>query len=378
MSLHTLADSQTDTNAPQNGPLDPVGAVYSMTNSPEGNAVVAYDRAADGTLSLRAEYPTGGRGSGAVTPPTDPLGSQGSLFLDRERRLLFVVNPGSDELSVFREEDTQLTLLDKAPSGGPFPVSVAVHGDLVYVLNSGGEANITGFKLSEDGRLNALPGSTRILNAGGTQPPNIFRSPGQVGFHPQGDRLVVSHKEGDRVLVFGLDEQGRPSQQPTTSLSAGRVPFGFTFDERDNLLLVEVFGNGNPEGGAASSYRLEENGSTEVISASVTTSQAATCWITYGNDFAYVTNNDGHSVSTFRVDEDGSLSLVGNGVAAAIGDNAFPVDLDLTADGRYLYALNAGYGTLSMFRTEEDGSLTSLGQVNGLPALDGAQGIAVR
>lgn len=40
------------------------GAVYAMTNQPTGNAIVAYDRAQDGTLSLRGTFPTGGRGSG--------------------------------------------------------------------------------------------------------------------------------------------------------------------------------------------------------------------------------------------------------------------------------------------------------------------------
>ena len=39
-------------------------------------------------------------------------------------------------------------------SGGALPDSIAVHGNLVYVANSGnGDANYTGFRLGFDGRL---------------------------------------------------------------------------------------------------------------------------------------------------------------------------------------------------------------------------------
>jgi 6-phosphogluconolactonase len=41
------------------GPGTP-GAVYTMTNSPAGNAIEAYARASDGTLTPVGTYPTGG------------------------------------------------------------------------------------------------------------------------------------------------------------------------------------------------------------------------------------------------------------------------------------------------------------------------------
>src|SRR5919202_5258120 len=37
-------------------------AVYTMTNAAAGNAVLAFSRAADGTLTPSGAYPTGGRG----------------------------------------------------------------------------------------------------------------------------------------------------------------------------------------------------------------------------------------------------------------------------------------------------------------------------
>jgi hypothetical protein len=41
------------------------GAVYTMTNAPSGNAVVAFRRHRDGSLTPAGTFPTGGAGSGA-------------------------------------------------------------------------------------------------------------------------------------------------------------------------------------------------------------------------------------------------------------------------------------------------------------------------
>src|SRR5258708_33171561 len=74
------------------------GAVFVMTNAADWNEIVAYQRGADGSLQQGRSVRTGGRGSGGVT---DPLGSQGSLTLSRDGSLLFAVNSGSGDISVF-------------------------------------------------------------------------------------------------------------------------------------------------------------------------------------------------------------------------------------------------------------------------------------
>ncbi len=61
------------------------GAVYTMTNAAEGNAVKTYVRAPDGTLTPSTTYSTGGLGLGAG------LGNQGGLVLSDNERWLFVV-----------------------------------------------------------------------------------------------------------------------------------------------------------------------------------------------------------------------------------------------------------------------------------------------
>ena len=49
------------------------GAVFALSNTPNGNAVLIWNRAADGTLTAAGSIPTGGSGTGAG------LGSQGAL-----------------------------------------------------------------------------------------------------------------------------------------------------------------------------------------------------------------------------------------------------------------------------------------------------------
>ena len=127
------------------------GAVFTMSNAAGGNQVVVFARAGDGTLSHVADYATGGEGSGGG------LGSQGAVRLSDDGSWLLAVNAGSDEVSVFRVNGTTLELTDTVWSGGDSPISVDVHGDVVYVLNAG-SANIAGIPAHRRGQIEPDPG----------------------------------------------------------------------------------------------------------------------------------------------------------------------------------------------------------------------------
>src|SRR5579863_3309724 len=138
------------------------GAVFVQTNAADHNKVIAFERASNGTLSNVGEFDTDGRGSGGVN---DPLESQGSVTLSHDHSLLFAVNAGSGNISVFAVHHALLTLLDKVPSGGSQPVAVAQHNNLVYVLNSGGAGSVVAFHLGFDGHLSQIEDSTKFLTA---------------------------------------------------------------------------------------------------------------------------------------------------------------------------------------------------------------------
>src|SRR5256714_12261333 len=145
--------------------------VFVQTNELSGNNVVVYDGSATGRLSQAGTYATGGNG-GAALPGTesDRLASQGSLAYDPGHSLLVAVNAGSDSISAFKVQGDRLKLEDVLPSGGQFPASIAVHGDLVYVLNSGGAGIVQGFRI-QGHRLAAIPGSAPALAPPNSGPP---------------------------------------------------------------------------------------------------------------------------------------------------------------------------------------------------------------
>jgi hypothetical protein len=132
-----------------------------MTNATDKNEIISYSRATNGTLRERARFETGGRGSGGLT---DPLESQGSLILSQDHAFLFAVNAASGSISVFRVDHSQLSLTDVVHSSGTEPNALAQHGDLLYVLNTGGSSGVTGFKLNENGKLTPIPKSVRFLS----------------------------------------------------------------------------------------------------------------------------------------------------------------------------------------------------------------------
>src|SRR6059036_2247225 len=132
-------------------------AVYTLTNQVAGNAVAVFARAADGTLTPAGTFATGGAGTGAG------LGSQGAVTLSSDGRLVFAVNAGSNDVSVFRVGPQGLSLLSRTPSGGLLPISVTGSRNFVYVLNAGGAGNITGFRIDNAGALTPVAGSTQAL-----------------------------------------------------------------------------------------------------------------------------------------------------------------------------------------------------------------------
>ncbi|KPV50378.1 hypothetical protein SE17_27300, partial [Kouleothrix aurantiaca] len=240
------------------------GAVFALSNSPNGNAVLIWNRAADGTLTAAGSIPTGGTGTGAG------LGSQGALALSANHQWLFAVNAGSDSISAFRVRPAGLDFAGQVASGGTRPTSVTVHDDLLYVLNAGGAGNIVGFRGAGDGKLRQIAGSARPLSGNAT-------APAQVQFSPDGDLLAVTERNTQTIDTYRVGEHGLASG-PIVNHSAGAVPFGFAFDKRGHLVVSEAGGGANGLS-AASSYAVAENGALRVVSASAATNQGAACWV---------------------------------------------------------------------------------------------------
>jgi 6-phosphogluconolactonase (cycloisomerase 2 family) len=342
-------------------------AVFVQTNELEGNRIVVFRRAGDGRLTEEDSYASGGNG-GIAAPgnESDRLASQGSLVYDEKHRLLFAVNAGSDSISVFRVNGTRLRLTDVDPSGGDFPASIAVHDDLVYVLNAGSTGIVQGFEIRGN-RVRPLDGSARSLGLANTDPPNFLTSPGQVGFTPDGRKLIVTTKASRSTIdVFHVQPDGRLSDAAVVNPSATPVPFAFTFDPHGRLV------SGEAAASTVTTYSINRNG-TLANPQSQSDNQVALCWIVEARGFFYVSNTGSDNLSGYRIDGNGRPMLIGpTGVVAAT--EAGPIDMAPAAGGRFLYVQTGIGGTVDEFRVNGDGTLMRLGNVAGLPV--GQEGIA--
>jgi 6-phosphogluconolactonase len=333
------------------------GAVFTMNDDAAANAVLAFARAADGTLHAAGVFPTGGAGSGGGEPV---LGSQGAIALASDGRFLLVVNAGSDEISSFRIDGARLQLAGRAPSGGAFPVSVTEHGGIVYALNAGGDGSISGLALGEDGSLSPVADSTRPLGS-------TAAGAAQVAFDRSGKILVVTEKAAQELVLYAVDRQGRASG-PHPVASPGAVPFGFAFTTRDVLVVSEA--GGGPSGTSAVSSYAVDGTSAEVVSASVPDFQRASCWvvITRNGRHAYVANAGSGNISAYRIDPQGALTLPTGAEAAATLPGGKPLDLALSRGDGFLYAVDANNHAIAAFVVGDDGALTPFASdASGLP-----------
>jgi hypothetical protein len=324
-------------------------AVFVQTNDPNGNSIAAYARNGNGTLTYVATYATGGKGGRAAGAAVDPLASQSSLVYDGEHHLLLAPNAGSKTVSVFSVSGDRLHLRQIVGSGGPFPASIAVRGNLAFVLDAGLAGYVQGYRIA-GGSLHPIAGSQRSLGLANSNPPAFLQSPAQVGFTPNGRDLVITMKGNNHgsVDVFGVSDEGQLSSAPTAT-SVGGNAFAFVFDPDGHLVIVNAaFGN-------LSTYTVNGNGSLSLVSAGATDGQVAACWVTRVDGTYYAANAGSGSLSQYTINEGGTVSLEQSPAATGI-----PGAVDMATSGHFLYAQSGASGSVKAFAVSEDGSLRAI------------------
>jgi hypothetical protein len=339
-------------------------AVFVQSDYAAGNTVSVYDRERDGTLDLAGSYATGGLGGALDGAVVDDLASQDSLVYDQAASLLFAVNAGSNSVSVFAVRGDRLTLVQQISSGGTFPVSLAQHGDLLYVVNARDGGSLQGYAIAGD-QLVALPGSNRGLGlASVTGPTEFVSTPGEVGFSPDGRQLIVTTKaNGNDIDVYGVGPTGELSTTPVVNSEPGAVPFGFVFDPFGRLAVAEAGPN------AVATFSLSPQGTVTEL-ASVATTQAATCWIVEDGPTLFASNAGSPSLSSISLEPWNALSLLTN-TTTDPGTVAAPV----SPDRRFLYVQTGGKGIVDEFQVGWGGALNEIGSVT-VPNAVAGEGIA--
>jgi len=335
--------------APMNGTAS--GAVYVQTNAAP-NEVIAFRRAGDGSLDRIGSVATGGEGEGSPH-----LQSQGSVILTRDGQYLLVTNAASDDLSVYSvAADGSIELRDRVHTGDA-PRSVAEREGLVVVLNTG-KPGLTSFRLQADG-ITPVAGGDQALAPSDADP-------AQVGFSPDGSMIVVTERGTDSILTYAVASDGTFGAYREIA-SEGPTPYGFAFTSGGVLVVTEAF-RAEKGAAAASSYAIVD-GSLLPRTSSVGNGRSEICWavVTPDDRFAFTTNFADGAVSRFAIAADGSLSLGDATAGISVDGKPGLRDLDLSGDGRFLYAIDADGARIYGWSVDAEGSLEPVGSWDGLP-----------
>jgi 6-phosphogluconolactonase (cycloisomerase 2 family) len=331
-----------------------VGHVYLDDNTAGTNTIGAFDRHADGSLSPMAGSPfiAGGAGTGSG------LASQGALQLSSNGQYLLAADAGSNQISVLQigwDGSLHLVPGGVVPSGGPTPVSIAVHGNLVYVANSGAVGpNFTGFTLSPWGTLQPIAGST-VPVPNGSQPDDVL-------FNSIGTTLVGNLTGTSQIESFSVGFGGLLTAAPGSPLAAqGLGPFGSEFRPTDPFQLFVSNAHNGTGLGTVSAFNVAWDGALSSIGASpFADSQTAPCWVEISHDgqFLFTVNTASGSISRYWITPNGTLVLLGSTPVSDSG-GVGAVDARLSPDGRTLYVDESRIGAVGAFAVN-GGNLTEL------------------
>ena len=249
-------------------------------------------------------------------------------------------------------------------SGGTFPVSVAVHGNLVSVLNARNGGSVQEY-YAFFGHLFPVPGSNRALGLTiPTDTTEFTHTPGQVAYSPDGSKLIVTTKASSNAIdVFNVGFFGNLSPSPVVNSVPGTVPFAITFDQAGHLVIAEA----GPS--ALATFTLNWNGTITQLD-SLASGQAGLCWVAPAGSLFFTGNTGANSTSGYQTNASGQLTLLG----------ATPTDpgtVDASASSERSLPLCPDRREWDRRRVpgQRDGSLTEIGFVT-VAGAAGGQGIA--
>jgi 6-phosphogluconolactonase len=185
------------------------------------------------------------------------------------------------------------------------PNSIAVHGDLVYVANSG-SPNYTGFRLTRRGRLIPISNSTVTVPSGS--------SLGDVLFNSTGTKLVGTEVASSEIDSFNVRADGRLQAAPVSPYAGqGLGQLGAEFNPANPSQLFVTNAHNGTGLGTVSSYHVGLFGALTPVSASpFADGQTAPCWVdvSHNGRYLFAINTGSKNISSYSIDPFGQLTLV--------------------------------------------------------------------
>jgi 6-phosphogluconolactonase (cycloisomerase 2 family) len=394
------------------------GPLYMQTNEVK-NAVVHYNRSANGTLTEVERVATGGAGSGTFKPisgqDSSPNAFEGaaSVILSPDRRFLFATNGGDNSVSSFSVgKDGRLTLLDikstgnavEGRSGTAKSLAFNTSKGMLYVLHSFGPDHLKLMSVASDGRLtprmerytvNTETKLNRVPTMSAISPDGKFLLVGTTfdipiaisGTYPDGSpilwlpgpdgkpKVIASNApDPDGLVVFRINSDGTLGGPSFHDGGAGSPFFiAFLHNRPDTFIIGYAVGDGVAMGHIDDDGRIGI-GPLEPIDTS-NGKPAELCWLSVSPDdrSLYATNFGYSNISSFHLNG-GEISIArdpacpkvkGDGTARGLcGDiTSGPSDSWITPDGEFLYQIYGNAARLVGYATQTDGSLSEVTSV---------------
>ncbi|KAF7799765.1 hypothetical protein EIP86_011007 [Pleurotus ostreatoroseus] len=303
------------------------GALYFMTNEPEGNFIVAAQLNSDGTIRYDNAVATRGLGSHGVSDPLGPDGtfSQGTVKASAAGKVLAAVNPGSSTISLFSINPKNPLLISQigqpVSSEGEFPMSVAFNknGTQLCALNGGTVNGVNCYSVDATKGLVPIPNSLRSLSLNQTTPPN--GPPGTTShiiFNEDNTKLFASVKgvppAQGFLAAWDVAADGSLSQDFSTITppAPGALPFSMTLVDGQNAVLVTDPGVGFDVLDLSSLDSNTQNATSAKDSANAIDGQSATCWSSFSSKTGnfYLTDIGTSIVTEVNVDQNLNATIV--------------------------------------------------------------------
>jgi 6-phosphogluconolactonase (cycloisomerase 2 family) len=262
------------------------------------NAVIAYERQQDGTLSAHSAGPfmTGGTGvDNSTNGKLGPNDNDSPIVVSADNKRLFAVNGHSNSIAVF---DIQADGSLKHVKGSPFsshgvqPVSLAISNDVLLVANRNEDphqlaalrgqsfSNYASFRINQDGSLTFLSKieltdghkNTQVL-VSSRNPQIAFGNDFQVDtdFDVRG-RLHAFRVSSNPGHLKQVDQQALP-ETVTPMPDVPSVPLGLWDHPEKNLVYVGLVTRNQ-----LGVYRYDNHGKLTFVSA-VANSGQDICWL---------------------------------------------------------------------------------------------------
>ncbi len=306
-------------------------AVFVQRNSANRNAVAALSQdAASGELALVGVYRTGGKGE----PSLD--GNQ-SHALAARGLFLFVTNAGDNTISSFQvQRDGSLKLLSRTNSRGVRPVSLAVKGDMLLVVNQGIKAdkpgaiggNVRAFRIGSDGSLSAVSGAVYRFS-----PRDV---PNEVLSNAANGLFTVGRSGSSSVSTFLLEDNGKITLAETVRNIPD--PLGGAIKSGAESTVIMTLPDADTAG--VTSLQINSSGFTIAHRTYPRPEQRDPCWAAIHPDGTRVWTSAFATrlLSLYQLGTDGTLSAVSN-----YSYSRGPGSVDITVDetGSYLFRLKA-------------------------------------